>query len=262
MSRSSLTAGAASTRLVRLLSEFAVPAIGPGPDGFAEAMEDLIGFGESMKLAMLHEELAGMAHVAGPEPMSFEALKHDLLDVRLGLMRRVLDSFDSDDASTRPKLPRPGTEVPDEALLTFEPYHRFYAAHQREFDARIHRLQLRVREALTGRSAALARLVVLDETLRELVAAHTRKSLVVIPVLLGKRFDAMLQAHQAQERGRDAGGADVRSDDTGLHIAAGDGAWLRLFCREMQDVLLAELDLRLMPVVGLVEAVEEEVTRK
>jgi hypothetical protein len=45
-------------------------------------------------------------------------------------------------------------------------------------------------------------------------------------------------------------------------LAFGRDGWIRRFHRDMQDLLLAELDLRLMPVLGLVEAVEEEVTQK
>ena len=32
------------------------------------------------------------------------------------------------------------------------------------------------------------------------------------------------------------------------------GAWLSRFCNELQTVLLAELDVRLQPTVGLIEA--------
>jgi hypothetical protein len=35
-----------------------------------------------------------------------------------------------------------------------------------------------------------------------------------------------------------------------------------VFCRELQAVLLAELDLRLQPVAGLIAALDHEVTRK
>jgi hypothetical protein len=34
------------------------------------------------------------------------------------------------------------------------------------------------------------------------------------------------------------------------------------FCRELQGVLLAELDLRLQPAVGLIEALSNEVSKK
>jgi hypothetical protein len=39
------------------------------------------------------------------------------------------------------------------------------------------------------------------------------------------------------------------------------GEWLDCFIREMQAVLLAELELRLLPVIGLVEALEFEVEK-
>ena len=38
------------------------------------------------------------------------------------------------------------------------------------------------------------------------------------------------------------------------------GGWLARFCADMQRVLLAELDLRLMPVAGLVAALDKEST--
>ena len=37
-------------------------------------------------------------------------------------------------------------------------------------------------------------------------------------------------------------------------------AWLARFCAEMQRVLRAELELRLMPVVGLLAALDREST--
>ena len=38
-----------------------------------------------------------------------------------------------------------------------------------------------------------------------------------------------------------------------------DGAWLARFCHELQTVLLAELDLRLQPTLGLLEAYQKEI---
>ncbi|HCB41034.1 MAG TPA: DUF3348 domain-containing protein, partial [Gammaproteobacteria bacterium] len=38
--------------------------------------------------------------------------------------------------------------------------------------------------------------------------------------------------------------------------------WLQQFRKDVQALLLAELDLRLQPVLGLVEALEREVSRK
>jgi hypothetical protein len=39
------------------------------------------------------------------------------------------------------------------------------------------------------------------------------------------------------------------------------GAWLDNFINEMQGLLLAELDLRLMPLIGLMEALDVEVVK-
>ena len=262
MTEGAFPAAANSGRLVQLLSRLAAIDADSHPVGFVESMETLIGFGESMKLAMLHDEMAAMTHVRSPDPVSCKVLKCDVLDERLALMRGVLESFDAGTASTRRKLPRPGGDVANETLLTFEPYLRFYAAHQREFDARIHRLQLRVREALSARSAPLARLVVLDENLRELVSAHTRKSLAAIPNLLGRRFDLLQRTNQGRVPDGSGDPTQTPAIASDADTAFGADGWLNGFYQDMQDLLLAELDLRLMPVLGLVEAVEEEVTEK
>jgi len=39
-----------------------------------------------------------------------------------------------------------------------------------------------------------------------------------------------------------------------------EGAWLARFCHELEAVLLAELDVRLQPTVGLIEALQNEKT--
>jgi hypothetical protein len=39
------------------------------------------------------------------------------------------------------------------------------------------------------------------------------------------------------------------------------GAWLERFCGELKAVLLVELDVRLLPTVGLIEAMNNEKTK-
>lgn len=213
-----------------------------------------------MRLASFHDELRKMTFE--PSPASNEGLKEDVLQVRASLVRAVVESFTPDVGSVRPKLPTINADMPVDQPVAFEPYHRFYAAHQREFESRIQALQLRVREVACRVSTELGQLTAIDEAMRDVFSTHTRKSLAVIPQLLGKRFAFLQQGHRSS---RESSGDEVKSDhpkEDMLEASTQPNGWLDEFYKEMQELLLAELELRLMPVLGLVEAVDEEVNRK
>ncbi|MDP2006089.1 MAG: DUF3348 family protein [Rubrivivax sp.] len=106
-----------------------------------------------------------------------------------------------------------------------------YQAHQRAMDTRIGPLRAEVRAALAARSAPLARLAALDATLDQALGARERQLLATAPALLQKHFDRQGQA---------------QTDTT--------APWQAAFAQQVQSVLLAELGLRLQPVVAMVGA--------
>ncbi len=235
-----------ATRLVRLLSDLAGSEVAFAQGNFAERLGGLVDFGDSMRLSALHDKLGKLQ--VEPGPISVGALQAALAQVRLGLVRSVVESFVAGAGSGRVKLPALKRDVSLDQLAGFEPYHRFYASHQREFEVRIQTLQLQVRDALAGATSELARLAALDEALRDTLAAHVRKRLACIPPLLGKRFEAL----------REAPSVDLAEAQV-LAAWTRPGGWLNRFHEEMQALLLAELELRLLPVLGLIGAVTEQV---
>jgi len=62
--------------------------------------------------------------------------------------------------------------------------------------------------------------------------------LSTVPLLLEKHFERLRKANR--------------------ETPASDDAWLAEYCKDMQSVLLAELNLRLQPVEGLLEALRNE----
>lgn len=250
------------TRLVRVLSDLAVSDVPYSPGNFAQRLGAWVDFADSMRLASFHDELRGQAFERNPNPLPGEALKAEVLHVRSVLMHAVVNSYSPETGVARLRLPVLGSERSCDLLMTYEPYHRFYAAHQREFDALIQPLQLRVREIISGYSAELAQLAAIDETMRELLSIHIRKSLAAIPRLLQKRFDFLLQEYRAEQGEPDAEALQRPPGDAVPDAWMTPDGWLGRFCGEMQVLLMAELDLRLMPILGLVEAVEEEVSEK
>ena len=84
-------------------------------------------------------------------------------------------------------------------------------------------------------------------------ARRWRCEVAAAPDAAGQAVTAGLAA-----TGEGAAGAAAPPDDPACWMQP--GGWLARFCADMQRVLLAELDLRLMPVAGLVAAVDKEST--
>ncbi len=95
-------------------------------------------------------------------------------------------------------------------------------------------LRVRVRKALAMASPALAALAELDAVMEKALGERERALLAGIPALLERRFARLLAA-----------GEEVPEAAPGV------------FGQELQTVLLAELEVRLLPVAGLVEAFAE-----
>lgn len=115
----------------------------------------------------------------------------------------------------------------------FVPYRRAYHQRQQAMDAGIGPLRARTRQTLAARSPALARLAAVDAVMEQALAPRERSLLSSVPVLLERYFERLRRTAEED------GAAD---------------AWRAQFAADMQGVLLAELDLRLQPVEGLLDA--------
>ena len=72
-------------------------------------------------------------------------------------------------------------------------------------------------------------------------------------MLLERRFEHLRKTHQL--------GLDAAQQQDAPVLWRQPGGWLDVFGKEMQEVLLAELEVRLQPVVGLIEAFSNEVKK-
>ena len=113
-------------------------------------------------------------------------------------------------------------------------------------------LRTHVRGVLGKASPALRKLVELDAALDGILGERESKLLAIVPVLLEKRFRQLHDAHRQKLM------ATQQADSPDHWMQA--GGWLADFCQEMQTVLLAELDVRLQPSLGLMEAFNHELT--
>ncbi len=216
--------------LVRVLSDLGLVDTRAPSGAFAEQLGQWVDIASAIGLRAAHQaDPAARPTSASVAP----ALEQELARLRSALEATISKPHLAGAARTRLDLPKPGASA--EQTLAFEPYRRYYQAHQREMDLKIPPLRSRLREALAGTSPELAQLAALDAALDGILSTREGPLLASLPGLLEKRFKQLQQL----------GAADHEMKPTG---------WLAGYCKELQGVLLAELDLRLQPCVGLLEA--------
>jgi hypothetical protein len=237
-----------SAGLVRILAELAVADVADPKQTFAERLGEWLDFKDALAL---YSALNSAATNAPPRATPAAALRAQLTQVRSELAAAVAAAGTAQPGGANLALPTPLPNASPAEAADFAPFHRYYLAHQRAMAAAVGPLRAGARAALARQSAALKQLAALDAVFDQALAAREASLLATVPVLLDKRFAQLFEAHQ---RGFEA----AQADEPARWMQP--GGWLARFCAEMQRVLLAELDLRLMPAAGLVAALDTEST--
>lgn len=209
--------------LVRQLAGWqAAPADVPRQD-LAERLGQWFNVADAIALSSLHQAMPVVARARRPAvPASARVVQAELQRVRATLSQAI----------TSP--PREaGDEGTDDTDAGFAPHHQRCLDQQRRMDMSIEALRGHVRKTLSSTSARLAQLAALDAVLEPMLGGREQRLLATVPGFLKARFAHLRQSHP--------------------------GGWQPLFEHELQQTLLAELDLRLQPVVGMVEALSQEV---
>lgn len=246
-----------SSRLIRILSDLALAdAVDPGM-AFAEKLGQWVDYSDAISLSAALT--ASATSTTSPPAMPSEAQMNARLDaadafarVRETLVASITKSAQSNLSGKRAELPAAEPGMSDVAM-SYEPYRRRYVALQRDMEAAIRPLRAQMRDVLTKASPALKALAALDAALDGILCEREGQLLATVPVLLNKRFTQLLKAHQQ------ALPVATQADSPALWLRP--GGWLARFGHEFQTVLLAELDVRLQPTQGLMEALNNETTK-
>ncbi|GHA75321.1 hypothetical protein GCM10007067_10550 [Lysobacter bugurensis] len=119
-------------------------------------------------------------------------------------------------------------------------YRQRYVTLQQVMEGEIGRLRGRLRNRLAKREGALGRLAGIDAVMERALGAHERALLAPLPDLLARHLETLHQAAQQDP-----------------HAAAQEpvaSAAVTRFRNDMRRALLAELDIRLQPSLGLLAA--------
>ncbi|RKE37578.1 uncharacterized protein DUF3348 [Paraburkholderia sp. BL23I1N1] len=140
--------------------------------------------------------------------------------------------------------------APTDAPVDYAVFRQRYLSIQQTMETGIGTLRGRLRAMLAARTPAMARLAVVDAVMERALSERERSLLAAVPGLLAGHFERLRQAEQQTLADADA----TASPEAVTAAPATPGAWLDQFRKDMQSVLLAELDVRLQPVEGLLAA--------
>ena len=135
--------------------------------------------------------------------------------------------------------------APMDAAIDYAAFRQIYLSMQQTMETGIGNLRGRLRTKLSAGTPGMSRLAEVDAVMERALSPRERSLLATVPGLLGGHFERLRKAE------RDTLTAAQAPEDA---PATTPGAWLNVFRKDMQSVLLAELDLRFQPVEGLLAA--------
>jgi len=219
--------------LVRLLAGLIdpQPRVRDSRMSFADALNQWTGWTESLALSQALER---------PLPAGLPAPSADRHAAEAAECQRVRTLM----AQAIAREVAEAGRGPLDAGMGFTPFRQCHQARQQAMEVAIGPLRERVRAALAERQGEAARLAALDAVMAEVLAAQERRLLATVPALLARHFERLCGS----------GGADAAAGDGAT--ALDEDARRELFRLDQQAVLVAELELRLQPVLGLLAALQ------
>ncbi|ASW01482.1 DUF3348 domain-containing protein [Paraburkholderia aromaticivorans] len=235
--------------LVRLLARLADADVPESRQSLSDRLSQWLGWTDAIALS---SALNGNPPAVAAGARAFgSAEEADYVRARSSLAKAI--TGDSVFAAARRHGHASSGGAPTEPAADYAVFRQRYLAIQQSMETGIGNLRGRLRAMLAARTPAMARLAVVDAVMERALSERERNLLAAVPVLLAGHFERLRGAEQAALAAAEAAG-DTASDASGNAAALTPGAWLNLFRKDMQSVLLAELDIRLQPVEGLLAA--------
>lgn len=144
-------------------------------------------------------------------------------------------------------------EMPDpQADADFAAHGPRHLDMQKQMDTRLLALRVQVRHTLTKGTPALRQLAALDAVMEQMLGAREQRLWASLPGHLERRLAYRHQMHQQALQASGQADEPLRWRQP--------GGWLWAFEQDMQALLLAEMQVRLQPITGLLEAAHNEKT--
>ncbi|ATS22638.2 DUF3348 domain-containing protein [Xanthomonas phaseoli pv. phaseoli] len=226
---------------IRLLARLSDAHIAQSNHALADRLSQWIDWTRAVAVSKaLDGKLPDTDDLPEPRPLDAEACAR----VRTGLAASSVTELDALVVRVRAETRNAALADAPAAAPDFAPFRQHYLAMQRAMRTATGDLRGRLRDLLALVSTDMARLAEVDAVMELTLSPREQSLLNTVPSLLGAHFERLRDAAQAQHR---------PSDDDAAPRAVPDG-WLDVFRKDMQSVLLAELDVRFHPIEGLLAA--------
>lgn len=188
---------------------------------FAERLGDWLNVRDAITLHAAHQALPTLA--AAQQAQGRQPARPGVAELQTALqnLRATLQRG----IAAPPALP---VQAEDSV---FAPHHQRCLDLQRRMETAIEPFRAHVRQVLAAASPRLAQLAALDASFEQMLGGREQRLLSGVPAFLKARFEQLRQTHP----------------DT----------WPAPFELELQQALKSELELRLQPVTGLIEALAQ-----
>jgi hypothetical protein len=280
MVQAPLQATLSGPTLVRLLARLAEADVSGPQQPLADRLSqwlgwtDAIGLSTALNAPLNAQPRAGAVRAAEAPPLDREDAAQ-VANARSALTKAITRACAPPDPRRGARAnAHPNPAADPDAPVNYAEFRQDYLSIQQMMETEVGQLRGRLRALLAARTPALARLAAVDAIMERSLGAREQRVLAMIPGLLGTYFERLRRAGQQALADAEAtaagGGAETLVETTAakssvnnlansaanhtVNTAILPGAWLTAFRKDMQSVLLAELDIRFQPVQGLLAA--------
>jgi hypothetical protein len=239
--------------LIRLLTQFGLVDAPEPTQGLADGLSQWLAWTDAIALSAALDGGAPAASAGSPTRLPAE--ERELARVRT-LLAQAIDA-ELGPATVTPQRgmpPAPPAAATPPPALEFTPYRQRYLARQKAMETGIAALRSRLRNTLARSAPPLARLAAVDAVMEQALAAQERHLLSKVPALLEQHFEQLRRADEPAQALPAAELPNGQGAGAPSPSPAPAPAWLGAFHQALHQVLLAELDIRLQPVEGLLDA--------
>ncbi|AOZ02897.1 hypothetical protein BKK81_27410 [Cupriavidus sp. USMAHM13] len=235
--------GLSGPTLIRVLARLTDAAAPESKRSLSDQLSQWLGWTEAIALSTaLKAPAAETAAGARAPSAQCDAEAAECARVRTALAEAVREDgalAARRRAPARTALPEPGGTV------AYAVYRQRYLTLQQTMETGIAGLRGRLRTALAAGAPGMAKLAMVDAVMERVMSAHERSLLAAVPGMLETHFTRLRQGEEVRL-------AAALAEGRPAPVAA--GAWQSAFRRDMQSVLLAELEIRFQPIDGLLAA--------
>ncbi|MEP1470102.1 MAG: DUF3348 family protein [Halieaceae bacterium] len=233
-----------SSRLIRFLTDLSVSEAQVSHQQFSDKLGQLINFADAIALSEAHTQAPELEDEGIGEFR--DGITTEFLRARSSIVQAAMRSFFPSSGPTRIRWPaieaEPTTDSASAAVVLL----KFYRAQQVDIYGKVRGLHQRTRDAVAQLSPKLSRIAALDAALSDALGSHSQRYFNAVPKLLERRVEYL---HGQFLAARD-------------HQQSEGAAWAEIceqLRREVQGLLLAEVEVRLLPALGLVEALNQDI---